>query len=662
MYYGFTTLGETRLSNLTFEQQISEYHQWRERLNSAIHAYRDWLEQTDTSDAMQDLRLYDLSQIVMKDRLLLAFVAEFARGKTETINALLSSNFRARLLPVEPGRTTMCPSEIFWDEAEKPYIKLLPIETRKRDDSLNTLRNKPLEWVNLRLDISSLDTMREALRVLVATKEVTLGEARALGLWSDEDPETNMLKDNGMVEVPVWRHALINYPHPLLKTGLVILDTPGMNTLGAEPELTISTIPNAHAVIFLLAMDTGITKSDMDIWTRYIRDSETHKLAALNKIDILWDTLRGETEVNAMIQSQIVSTARQLGIPPADVFAISAQKALVARVKNDDELLKRSGILRVEEMLARNIIGMKQETLRKNVIAEVSELGKGSRKTIRYRITSLRGQVAELEALRGQNSEVVESMLAKVMANRRLYEESIGTFNEGYRHIMTQGETILEQLSLTAFDEMVSRSLKKIGGSWTTHGLNQGMRSLIKEAGAMAEKISLEAQGLSDMGESLYLLFHNRHGFDRLRPRTLSMSEFHQTLQSLQDRTDEFCARLVNIMTEKHFLVRKFYYTLVSEARKEFEQAEHMARSWIGNLLTPLRIQINEHKTLLDRRSDSLARVNENQFTLQKNLEEVAAQLATAQNQCTTLDRILLTLMTVPKKTDPEKQTTSMVA
>jgi hypothetical protein len=662
VYYGFTTLGETRLSNLTFEQQISEYHQWRERLNSAIHAYRDWLEQTDTSDAMQDLRLYDLSQIVMKDRLLLAFVAEFARGKTETINALLSSNFRARLLPVEPGRTTMCPSEIFWDEAEKPYIKLLPIETRKRDDSLNTLRNKPLEWVNLRLDISSLDTMREALRVLVATKEVTLGEARALGLWSDEDPETNMLKDNGMVEVPVWRHALINYPHPLLKTGLVILDTPGMNTLGAEPELTISTIPNAHAVIFLLAMDTGITKSDMDIWTRYIRDSETHKLAALNKIDILWDTLRGETEVNAMIQSQIVSTARQLGIPPADVFAISAQKALVARVKNDDELLKRSGILRVEEMLARNIIGMKQETLRKNVIAEVSELGKGSRKTIRYRITSLRGQVAELEALRGQNSEVVESMLAKVMANRRLYEESIGTFNEGYRHIMTQGETILEQLSLTAFDEMVSRSLKKIGGSWTTHGLNQGMRSLIKEAGAMAEKISLEAQGLSDMGESLYLLFHNRHGFDRLRPRTLSMSEFHQTLQSLQDRTDEFCARLVNIMTEKHFLVRKFYYTLVSEARKEFEQAEHMARSWIGNLLTPLRIQINEHKTLLDRRSDSLARVNENQFTLQKNLEEVAAQLATAQNQCTTLDRILLTLMTVPKKTDPEKQTTSMVA
>ncbi|MGC4060668.1 MAG: hypothetical protein QM749_07395 [Aquabacterium sp.] len=29
------------------------------------------------------------------------------------------------------------------------------------------------------------------------------------------------------VEVPVWRHARINLPHPLLKRGLVVLDTPG---------------------------------------------------------------------------------------------------------------------------------------------------------------------------------------------------------------------------------------------------------------------------------------------------------------------------------------------------------------------------------------------------------------------------------------------------
>jgi len=62
----------------------------------------------------------------------------------------------------------------------------------------------------------------------------------------------------GRVEVPQWRHALINYPHPLLKQGLVVLDTPGLNAIGAEPELTLSLLPSAHATVFILGADTAV--------------------------------------------------------------------------------------------------------------------------------------------------------------------------------------------------------------------------------------------------------------------------------------------------------------------------------------------------------------------------------------------------------------------
>ena len=54
---------------------------------------------------MQDLRLYDMQEALNNDRLVLAFIAEFSRGKTETINALFFSDFNQRLLPSEPGRT-----------------------------------------------------------------------------------------------------------------------------------------------------------------------------------------------------------------------------------------------------------------------------------------------------------------------------------------------------------------------------------------------------------------------------------------------------------------------------------------------------------------------------------------------------------------------------
>ena len=71
------------------------------------------------------------------DRLTVAFVAEFSRGKTELINAIFFSDFKRRLLPSAAGRTTMCPTELFCDEQiDQDYIRLLPIETRLENTSI----------------------------------------------------------------------------------------------------------------------------------------------------------------------------------------------------------------------------------------------------------------------------------------------------------------------------------------------------------------------------------------------------------------------------------------------------------------------------------------------------------------------------------------------
>ena len=111
------------MTDRSLERQITDYQVWRELIATAISDYRDWLDQTGDADALTDLRLYDMAESVKNDRLILAFVAEFARGKTETINALFFSDFKQRLLPCDAGRTTMCPTEIFWDPHEEPYIR-----------------------------------------------------------------------------------------------------------------------------------------------------------------------------------------------------------------------------------------------------------------------------------------------------------------------------------------------------------------------------------------------------------------------------------------------------------------------------------------------------------------------------------------------------------
>ena len=113
--------------------------------------------------------------------------------------------------------------------------------------------------------------MQKSLRKLTETKFVPAVRATELGLWDKTDAsDRSCLQPDGTVEIPVWRYALVNFPHPLLQAGLTILDTPGLNALGAEPELTLSVIPGAHAVIFLLATDTGVTRSDLEIWQKHV--------------------------------------------------------------------------------------------------------------------------------------------------------------------------------------------------------------------------------------------------------------------------------------------------------------------------------------------------------------------------------------------------------
>src|SRR3954469_952663 len=155
-----------------FEAEIARYNRWREDLTQAVNAYKDWLEGNNELDVQQSIRFYDLIENLNKGRLMLAFLAEFSRGKSELINALFFSAFKERLLPSDVGRTTMCPTEIFHDPAEEPYLKLLSVETRYRDESISQLKNMPLEWSKIRLNTSSAADMKKALKALAETKKV----------------------------------------------------------------------------------------------------------------------------------------------------------------------------------------------------------------------------------------------------------------------------------------------------------------------------------------------------------------------------------------------------------------------------------------------------------------------------------------------------------
>lgn len=630
----------------TLEAKVNQYQEWRSTLSKTISDYRDWLAKSEHTDAMQELRLYDILEMLKRDQLVMAFLAEFSRGKTETINALFFADFNQRLLPSEPGRTTMCPTEIFWDGREEPCIKLLPIDTRASDDSLTYLKTTPNAWQKFRLNLDSPEEMKETLRKLIEQKEVTQGEAEELGLFNAQDiGMVHELETQGLLKIPVWRHAIINYPHPLLKSGLVVLDTPGLNTLGAEPELTLNILPNAHAVLFITATDTGLTQSDMQIWDEFIKGRAKYKLALLNKIDMLWDDLKPKQDVLNEIEKQVNMTAHQLGIAPESVFAISAQKALVAKIKKNETLMQQSGIMELEATLGDQIVQAKHEILGRTVASECSEMIKNSRKLVQHRLTDLRQQVIELRTLRGKSVDASKDILAQVLEDKKRYEASIPTFNQANDKVSFLGKKLLQHLSGTYLDISLSESREIIGDSWTTVGLNKGMRNLVKKANGLADDIMKESSTIKQLADNIYKVFQTKHGFEIFEPPKLDMSNFINNMKALEQITDDFCSDPFNVLTEKHFLIRKFFLGLGTQTQKIFEQGENECRYWLESVLGILKTQIAAYKTTLDERTKNLTEAKASSGALDSQLLVVENEYAAIATQSQALDSMLLQLM-----------------
>ncbi|HEY1231564.1 MAG TPA: dynamin family protein, partial [Ramlibacter sp.] len=412
----------------SFNEQFDQHGAWRREFALRLKLLSEWLKDHELLDAAIEERLRRLESQVRSDKVMVAFVAEFSRGKSELINAIFFAGYKRRIMPASAGRTTMCPTELGYDAEVPPCLRLLPIETRLQPQPLREWRLAPEKWTRLDLDVNDPGQLAQAFEKVSEVRHVSKDEARALGFWHDDAPEDNpMVGADGLVEIPRWRHALINIAHPLLKQGLVILDTPGLNAIGAEPELTVNLIPQAHAVVFILAADTGVTKSDLAIWKEHlITDSDDggSHLVVLNKIDTMWDSLSTEAQVQAQIDRQRANSAEILGLSKDQVIPVSALKALVAKLNNDAALLASSNLPTLEKALGEGVMGQRQKILRGAVATNIAELRTEAGRALNIRRRDLAEQMQELKGLRGKNTSVIRHMRSRIEQEQRDFDVS----------------------------------------------------------------------------------------------------------------------------------------------------------------------------------------------------------------------------------------------
>ncbi len=648
------------------KQQFRAYEQWKVKLTQTVQEYQPWLEEHGMATPETRRRIASCLNTLKEDRLTIAFAAEFSRGKTELINAIFFADYGHRLLPSTPGRTTMCPTELFYDSAvDAAYIRLLPIETRLQDISLAELKEDAAEWVHYPLNLESSKQIEEALSQVGETKRVTVAEAGQLGLYDDE-MELDQSTPATHVEIPRWRHALISFPHPLLKQGLCILDTPGLNALGHEPELTLNLLPEAQAVLFVLAADTGVTRSDLQMWQHHIKRFQGNRqrglIVVMNKVDMLWDELRDKTDIQNFIRKQQSLTATILGVDEGSVFPVSAQKGLVAKVKQDDSLLNLSGLPELETYLSDNILQEKQRILQDNTATDIGELLEDSSAVISSNLKQIKKEYLELKSLSNESTEIIVQLLRKLQSEKAKYLDDVAQFQANRHKLKVQAVLLRSALDLDELDRLITESHANMLENWTTHGLKNEMRSLFEKLRSRMQQVTQHSEALRKLVRMAYHRFQCDHGFAAIQPKMFSVMKYRLELKTLFKEAEAFRNSTITMMSIKHFVVKRFFNTIIDSARTIFVRANKEADNWLDTALQPLVYQIRDHRDMLERRLKNLREISNSRDTLQLRINELEKEYKVQMRQLTTLRNMQNRLIQSHPATDEERPRPRLVS
>ncbi len=632
------------MRNLEFKDQLHEYAEWREQLIQAVQMYQEWRTKYNLNDPQSTETILKITNGLENDRITLAFAAEFSRGKTELINALFFAETGVRLLPSAPGRTTMCPTELYHDP-EGSYIRLLNIESRLEDISLMEYKQNPDRWAQIDLDCDSPTQMQEAFKELIATKKVDKDTADKLGLWNEREAAEQGIINPEHVEVPCWRHALISFPHPLLKEGLAILDTPGLNALGTEPELTLSMLPSAHAIIFVLAADTGVTKSDLEMWKNHVCSSRGHNRQGLavvmNKIDSMWDDLAGEQGFEESIQKQVNTSAAILKLDEEVIFPVSAKQALLAKVKSDDALLERSRLAGLENYLSDEILQQRRKILIESINKEIGFLVTESFNLTKTKLTNASKQLEEFKKMDFDNTEMTGKLMAETRDRQNAYMANVENFQASRKVFAVQAKMLIDSFSKEKIDSIIEATKHDMSKSLTTYGMKQTIRQLFDELRELLQDSVDITNETRRLIKAIHKKFQDEHGFKEIEPQLFSIKQYQFELEQIFEEGEAFRSSARTTMTEQSIVVNKLYSTLIAKARNIIKQAHNDANSWSSSVLTPLMHQIKDHKKQIESRLKMLRKISDSKESVAENIAKLEAELEPLKKQRTELAMII---------------------
>lgn len=640
----------------TLTERLADLQSWRYGLSAEVQRVRDFLVTHEFLQPNTDAALQAAQQEISQQRVTIALVAEAARGKSELINALFFSDLGRPFLPSGPGKSTRCVTELRFDRNQKTAVRLLPVETRESPMRFEDLLADESQWRVVPFDADNPESMSRALAALGETKRISLVDAVAWGLHREGIAIPADETSTTLVDVPRWRFAVVNFPHPYLDAGLVIIDTPGLAAFTSEPELARERVPGADALLVMLDVNEGANKADIAIWRDHLggsagpasrvrpaEESGQARFVVLNKIDLLSvpeDVEPAEAAKAQLreIDKRVHETAELFRLDPIHVIAVSAKMALSGKLAGDKDKSIRSRLYQLERGIAAGLSNQKQVKLREatlNTLTTALEAAQASLDNERYEtLEALR----KLSKLREKNEKLGTAAAHQAAAQQDRLDDIINEF----RSIRTVHNRFAEDIAALVDVSLAKREAARARAALLASKLPGTITETIQQYFSLnrAKLHSLETK-INEV-RSLY-----SNIIDRMQ-RDFSMGiadahpfptqRFYTELDKTQSASDTDLTRSSNLLVRRGPTLSDQFDTLVAARVVHiFEIASRESVTWLKGLYVGVEKPLELLKRQTTDKVDGVSKLMSAELDLAERIAEVQARVDVVKRKHTAL-------------------------
>lgn len=305
------------MAQFDMNENFGEFQKHQQELASIL---RDAAQVSKELEMSRDKELASLSEKVHNDTFKIMVTGTFKNGKSTFINAMLGEE----ILPAYAVPCTAVINEVKYGEQKKAILHF---------------RNPLPEVLPEKLAPAAAAHMKRHQGKPIPPMEIPYSEIEdyvVIPMGADEK-QTKLQSPYEKVE--------LFYPLELLKNGVEIIDSPGLNEDETRTKVTMDYLAKIDAILYVLNANAICAGDEMRFVEKDLKGNCIESVFfVVNRFDQIRP--REQPQVRQYAQMKIKEF-----YPQPELFCLSALNALDGRLDHDEKLVADSGILALEKRL-----------------------------------------------------------------------------------------------------------------------------------------------------------------------------------------------------------------------------------------------------------------------------------------------------------------------